>query len=396
VAGATGNAGGSTPAPPSASTSAPLVVSRLTPSVHNTLVAPISWFTVGAPAVSSLVGLTLLAIAALLPGRGGFPRNDPVQYGLWGVQGAATLGECLANLGFSKGIIYLAPCMIDIMFFGFDVAWVFFDGLPHNFPEREIRCAPYSQWPVINSSACGDCLALVPTEPFGGRCNRYCESFGHRCVFAALNDDCQPISRYGCDEVVPVASDMLCQCQQEAPSQAGNCAPYSQWPNIEDPVCGNCTALVSINRIGRSCSDYCESFGHRCIEAAESREAIDCQRFAPLQCDSVVTSRALCTCEGVQQLQQPCNNYSEWPHIVNDVCGNCEAIVPANGPLFGIQFSTCDAFCRDFGHECVRAIDTNSCGFISVSSETLGCNQRATQTQQRCQCALPGRAALLT
>jgi len=386
------------PSPMLVSTSVPPSIVNVATQARNALVAPLNWFTVGAPTASSLVGLVLLSLTALLPGRGGFPRNNPAQFGLWGVQGAATLGDCFANLGFPTHVVYFAPCMIDIMFFGFDVAWVFFDGQPHNFPEEGIRCAHFSQWPVIENSACGNCIALVPTEPFGGLCSRYCESFGHRCVFAAeqVDDQCQSQSRYGCGEEIAATVDMLCQCKQNSPIQ-GSCLPYSQWPNILDTVCGNCTALVDFNPFG-SCSDYCESFGHRCIDAQEETLQEECANDLPQVCDEDHrSSDVLCTCELVQptpQSQMPCDWYSHWPLIVDMVCGNCAAIVPANGPVYGIDFTNCNAFCGHFGHQCVSAHDVSSCFDVDDDTE-IACNQQATLRFQYCQCILPGRAALL-
>jgi len=412
-AGVSADHGSSTPLPPFASTSKPGVTNLLSKSGNRIArpkllnpptwvtrhVVPINWFTIGAPATSALLGLTLLTTAALLPGRGGFPRHNPAQYGIWGVQGAATLGECLSNLGFERGVIYFAPCMIDVMFFGFDVVWVFFDGLPHNFPEQDIHCAPYSEWPALESSICGNCLALVPTQPYGGKCKKYCESFDHKCVFAAeeVDDRCLPLSRYGCDEEVAETDDMLCQCKQDKPIQAGTCAPYSQWPNIYNHVCGHCTAFVNFNELVYSCSEYCESFGHRCIDVPEETDNVTCQEAAPVGCGASEFDEEFCTCarDEPQQAEQPCDWYSKWPQIVERPCGNCEAVVPANGPVLGIKFSTCDAFCKSFGHECVRAIDDSLCSFNEKEKRSLACDEEATYRFQICQCVLPGRAALL-
>ena len=38
---------------------------------------------------------------------------------------------------------------------------------------------------VDNGVTCGDCMALVLAEKYGGRCDRYCESFGQVCIMAA-------------------------------------------------------------------------------------------------------------------------------------------------------------------------------------------------------------------
>ena len=36
---------------------------------------------------------------------------------------------------------------------------------------------------------CGDCMALVLAEKYGGRCDQYCESFGQVCIRAAEEQD---------------------------------------------------------------------------------------------------------------------------------------------------------------------------------------------------------------
>jgi len=356
-------------------------------------VTPLNWFTIGAPAASSLFGLILLTLAALLPGRGGFPRNNPAQYAMWGVQGAATLGECFANFGIFKGAVYIAPCLIDIMFFAFDVAWVFFEGLPYNFPKKNIECAAYSQWPSIENWVCGSCVALVPTENFGGICNRYCESFGHTCVWAAeeVDDDCAALSRYGCDEAIQTTRDMLCQCRGSLPT-APSCAAYSSWPAIREAVCGDCTALALVQDFGGTCSEYCESFGHTCVRAAADYDD-DCIRDEPEECDERTSSSdTLCTCElnGAAVPAPDCAPYTDWPKILEFTCGSCEAIVPSFAVVNGQSFKSCSQYCRLFDHVCERAIDENSCGDFR-RRDVIDCDEPPTLRLQRCRCVLPGR-----
>ena len=57
-------------------------------------------------------------------------------------------------------------------------------------------------------------MALVLTAPYGGRCDRYCESFGHVCVGAAeeKDDNCEVAYTKPCNEAIPDTSDMLCKC----------------------------------------------------------------------------------------------------------------------------------------------------------------------------------------
>ena len=70
---------------------------------------------------------------------------------------------------------------------------------------------------------CGDCMALVLTNDFGGRCDRYCESMNppHVCVYAAeeQEENCETKKTYACNEAITGTSDMLCKCvKQNAPA----------------------------------------------------------------------------------------------------------------------------------------------------------------------------------
>jgi len=268
--------------------------------------------------------------------------------------------------------VYFSSCLIDVMFFAFDVAWVFFEGLPFNFPQKDVKCAEFSQWPAIQDVACGNCVALVPTAPYGGSCDRYCTSFGHQCVFAAeeVDDDCTALSRYGCFEAIENTRDMLCQCRGPETTQ-GRCVAYSSWPSISDTVCGDCTALVETKPVG-DCESYCQSFGHRYVTTAPNEDA-DCPSTdatfpnEPYECDEEEeSSETLCTCElpvGSPGIEEPnCDPYSAWPKVFEKVCGSCEALVPSNAVVDDTQYTTCDEYCKLFGHECQRAVDDTSCG----------------------------------
>ncbi|CAE7197036.1 pkgB [Symbiodinium natans] len=53
-------------------------------------------------------------------------------------------------------------------------------------------CAAYDSWPEKDNVQCSGCTALINAAPFGGRCDKYCESFGHVCYQAAeeVNENC--------------------------------------------------------------------------------------------------------------------------------------------------------------------------------------------------------------
>lgn len=172
-------------------------------------------------------------------------------------------------------------------------------------------CAPYHSWPNVDGGVtCHGCTALVKTAPYGNRCDRYCESFGHYCMGAAeeSGDSCDILAPKRCDEVIAHTSDMLCTCWRRSqpapapppppPQPQDKCAAYSAWPNVDNGVtCHGCTALVKTAPYGNRCDRYCESFGHYCMGAAEE-VADSCGILAPKRCDEVIahTSDMLCTC----------------------------------------------------------------------------------------------------
>lgn len=349
---------------------------------------PTNWFSIGAPVISSMLGLTLLSLTALLPPTSGLPTNRVANYAIWGVQGGAVLGECLANAGFPQGVVYFASCIIDVMFLGMEVVWVFFDGLPQHVPQANVQCEDFSHWGPIESQVCGNCFALVPATPYDGFCSRYCESFGHTCVYAAEegSDTCAVLGRYDCTERIRDTSDMLCQCSGPQPTRQGVCAAYSQWPNLLDDVCGNCTAKVNAT----NCSSYCATFNHRCAQAYSGTA---CSTAAPIDC-TTNTADLICSCEFVPAattLRDRCNSYSRWPVLEQDVCGDCRALVPANNPRLA-NSGTCTAFCASFGHVCVSSFRANpnqdrSCGNLGPA---LSCDEAVPGSRsQICECILP-------
>jgi len=80
----------------------------------------------------------------------------------------------------------------------------------------------------VDGVTCGSCRALVSTAPYGGRCDKYCESFGHACVEAAEESDESCSVKYSarCEQVIHDTSDMLCTCQSPtAPATCSSPAP---------------------------------------------------------------------------------------------------------------------------------------------------------------------------
>lgn len=173
---------------------------------------PLNWFTIGAPILSNTLGLVFLSLMSLLPGARGFPTNRGANYALWGLQGAATLGECLVNIEFPKGILYFASCATDVLFLGMEVIWVFFNGDRVAGPTTRARCSTYTLWPRLRG-VCGNCMGLVLGSRFESRCDIYCSSFNHKALFAAfaVPGSCEPRGRYDPNEPIPY-NTMLCQC----------------------------------------------------------------------------------------------------------------------------------------------------------------------------------------
>ena len=293
-------------------------------------------------------------------------------------------------------------------------------------------CNPFSQWPdVDNGVTCPDCKALVLTGPHGGRCDRYCESFGHVCVAAAeeRSESCDVQEPKACNEVISPTSDMLCQCvlpnapascpappttasTTEAPSC---CTPFGQWPDVDNGVtCADCTALVLTAPYGGRCDRYCESFGHVCATAAEESSE-SCNVQDSKRCDEVIsgTSDMLCKCV-LPSCSDPstttattapsttmsftttpstttsasekdcCNAFSGWPDVDNGVtCPDCMALV-LTAPYGG----RCDRYCESFGHVCVAAAEerSESCDV----QDNKACNEVISSTSDMlCKCVLP-------
>eukprot|EP00435_Cladocopium_sp_Y103_P061035 s385_g22.t1 len=82
----------------------------------------------------------------------------------------------------------------------------------------------------------------------------------------------------------------------------------------DDVTCGGCRALVKTRNFDR-CKDYCESFGHSCVAAAEEEDE-NCVVKESYDCDEEFddTSDMLCTCSKTPSA--PC--YSSLNGVVTD------------------------------------------------------------------------------
>ena len=209
--------------------------------------------------------------------------------------------------------------------------WQCIGGSPYNFWKRpgasietvapnptEIEanqcCDGYEKWPDLdNGKTCEGCTALVLTAPYEGRCDKYCESFGHVCYSAAeeVEEGCEVKYTGDCDKPIEGTSDMLCSCRKkqtvDEPScdwpgppkpQTECCTDFNSWPDVDNGVtCGNCMALVLAEKYGGRCDQYCESFGQVCVKAAEEQEE-NCEVKYEVPCNQAITgtSDILCQC----------------------------------------------------------------------------------------------------
>lgn len=97
-------------------------------------------------------------------------------------------------------------------------------------------CLPVEQWPDVDGGVtCGGCTALVLTAPYGGLCDRYCESFQQVCVAAAeeVDENCDVLYKSQCDAEIAGTSDMLCTCSTGAASSTtGPPPPGACWGEL--------------------------------------------------------------------------------------------------------------------------------------------------------------------
>mmetsp|Transcript_26364 Transcript_26364/g.49529 ORF Transcript_26364/g.49529 Transcript_26364/m.49529 type:complete len:698 (-) Transcript_26364:151-2244(-) len=299
-------------------------------------------------------------------------------------------------------------------------------------------CAGFEEWPNVDGVQCPDCTALVRTGPYGGRCDRYCESFGHVCFQAAeeMSENCEVKYEARCDEPITGTSDMLCSCHRPDVASCSSstspapdfscCADFGSWPDVDDVTCDNCMALVLTAPHGGRCDRYCESFGHVCVAAAEER-AESCEIQSMAKCDEPIlgTSDMLCRCRrpdsdencgGSQPTPSPqpspspmpnppspapspaptpapnpgpspgdgcCSGFGSWPDVDGVTCDNCMALV-----LTAPHGGRCDRYCESFGHVCVGAAEerAESCEV----DYRRGCDQAITGTSDMlCQCVKP-------
>jgi len=144
-------------------------------------------------------------------------------------------------------------------------------------------CDAFSQWPNIKGGVtCNSCRALVLTAPYGGRCDRYCQSFGHSCAAAAEeeNDNCQVKYSTSCNQPITDTSDMLCTCQKGGattpvnPQQGAGSTPQTS-SNCQDGN-GQCASWAATGECARNpgyMSANCKKSCNTCPQSGGSNPA---------------------------------------------------------------------------------------------------------------------------
>lgn len=169
----------------------------------------------------------------------------PQDYYLWvfrtSIQGIDTLPASYQNLFASCSAVICSPYGLEkppACPFGYQ------DDQENGFPcctsldwlgdtKEEVTgesCASFSEWPDVDGVTCGadSCTALVSTAKSGGRCDVYCQSFGHTCdgAWEEVDETCEKKETHQCQEPILGTSDMLCKCiQGDAPAPPKVCGP---------------------------------------------------------------------------------------------------------------------------------------------------------------------------
>jgi len=169
----------------------------------------------------------------------------------------------------------------------------------------QVTCAGFEQWPSIdNDVTCDNCRALVLTSPYGGRCDLYCQSFGHTCVAAAeeKNENCVVKQTHRCDEEIPNTSDMLCTCQA-ASGPVATTSSITCTPNDSDPwVTGSKVPCCST--LQECLGDHTGSgnWFYKCLASCTDKPSTSAPTITPAQTivtTTVATTVPTCTPDNV-------------------------------------------------------------------------------------------------
>jgi len=187
--------------------------------------------------------------------------------------------------------------------------------------DAEGSCAPFQSWPdVDNGVTCSSCMALVLTAPYGGRCDRYCESFAHVCVAAAeeQNENCQVKETKRCDEEIQGTSDMLCTCEQQSQSPAPAPSPSSATACYGELAA---LAVVEGNPVGRVQTHSADACKSSCTDNDQCQSVSFCPQWGCFLKDRSFNG------DEATSVQGDCKTYYKTP------CGGAPLPVPAPMPV---------------------------------------------------------------
>jgi len=159
---------------------------------------------------------------------------------------------------------------------------------------------------VKRSCSANGCKVLAETG--GQSCSDYCRKSGRACTGAweEVNDDCEVLYAWSCDQPLAGTSDLLCECDVPGDAQGdvhgdaqggGESKMCSGMPGVKRSCSANgCKVLAETG--GQSCSDYCRKSGRACTGAWEEVND-DCEVLYAWSCDQPLagTSDLLCECD---------------------------------------------------------------------------------------------------
>jgi len=165
----------------------------------------------------------------------------------------------------------------------------------------------------------------------------------------------------------------------EGPQTSMQCDPWAVWPDLDQPCTpsppsreGECRAKVHtnggivVNGHGKfdNCNDYCGSFGHYCVYAAEDVSGLGCSLASEKSCFHhfwSTTSDMICGC-AYQHPPGECLPPKDWdPDFLDHPCSDCKAKVHKKGDD-GTHYRSCDMICEGFGHVCTHAGEDKTFG----------------------------------
>merc|ERR1740122_7229 len=196
----------------------------------------------------------------------------------------------------------------------------------------------------------------------------------------------------------------------EGPQTDMQCDPFALWPDL-DQTCvpappsrdGECRAKVHtngglvVNGGGKfdNCYDYCWSFGHYCVHAAEDVTGGGCDEAYEKSCFHhfrSTTSDMICGCAS-EHPPGECLPPADWdPNFLDDACGDCTAKVHTKGKD-GTIYRSCDMICDSIGHVCTHAAEDNNFGHCQEKNDNFRCSDDIGAMEDTsdfmCQCKYP-------